>query len=80
MRRAWPVAFSHRLISPTISGQKGQPGEGGIDPDLKDEASFLYPIPNIAVEYVAPAVRRPAGLAALGLRRTDGLRQRELSR
>ena len=54
-----PLAFSHRLISPTISGQKGQPGEGGIDPDLKDEAAFLYPVPNVAVEYVAPACAVP---------------------
>jgi isoquinoline 1-oxidoreductase subunit beta len=56
-----PLAFSHRLVSPTISGQKGQPGDGGIDPDLKDEASFLYLIPNISVEYVAPACAVPLG-------------------
>lgn len=56
-----PLAFSHRLISPTISGQKGQPGEGGIDPDLKDEASFLYLIPNLSVEYVAPPCVVPLG-------------------
>ncbi len=54
-----PTAFTHRLISPTISGQKGQPGEGGIDPDLKDEAAFLYPIPNLSVEYVAPPCAVP---------------------
>jgi isoquinoline 1-oxidoreductase beta subunit len=59
--RGAPLAFSHRLISPTISGQKGQPGEGGIDPDLKDEAAFLYPIPNIAIDYVAPACAVPLG-------------------
>ncbi len=56
-----PAAFSHRLISPTISGQKGQPGEGGIDPDLKDEASFLYLIPNISIDYVAPSCAVPLG-------------------
>jgi isoquinoline 1-oxidoreductase beta subunit len=56
-----PVAFSHRLISPTISGQKGQPGEGGIDPDLKDEAAFLYLVSNIAIEYVAPPCAVPLG-------------------
>ena len=59
--QGWPQAFTHRLISPTISGQKGQPGEGGIDPDLKDEASFLYPIPNLAIDYVAPACAVPLG-------------------
>jgi isoquinoline 1-oxidoreductase subunit beta len=47
----WPTSFTHRLVSPSISRQKGYPFEGGIDPDLKDEASFLYPIPNIDVTY-----------------------------
>ena len=56
-----PLAFSHRLVSPTIAGQKGQPGDGGIDPDLKDEASFLYLIPNISIEYVAPSCAVPLG-------------------
>ena len=56
-----PMAFSHRLISPTISGQKGQPGDGGIDPDLKDEAAFLYLVPNINLEYVAPSCAVPLG-------------------
>jgi CO/xanthine dehydrogenase Mo-binding subunit len=59
--QGWPVAFSHRLISPTISGQKGQPGDGGIDPDLKDEASFLYLVPNVNIEYVAPPCAVPLG-------------------
>jgi isoquinoline 1-oxidoreductase subunit beta len=54
-----PLALTHRLISPTISGQKGQPGEGGIDPDLKDEAAFLYLVPNLSVEYVAPPCAVP---------------------
>jgi isoquinoline 1-oxidoreductase subunit beta len=56
-----PLAFSHRLISPTISGQKGQPGDGGIDPDLKDEAAFHYLIPNLSTEYVAPPCAVPLG-------------------
>jgi isoquinoline 1-oxidoreductase subunit beta len=59
--QGWPVGFSHRLISPTISGQKGQPGDGGIDPDLKDEASFLYLIPNLSIEYVAAPCAVPLG-------------------
>jgi len=50
--QGWPTSFSHRVISPSISRQKGQPGDGGIDPDLKDEAAFLYPISNVKVEYV----------------------------
>jgi isoquinoline 1-oxidoreductase beta subunit len=50
--QGWPVSFSHRAISPSVSRQKGQPGDGGIDPDLKDEAGFLYSIPNVRIEYV----------------------------
>jgi len=56
-----PAAYTHRLISPTISGQKGQPGEGGIDPDLKDEAAFLYLVPNLSVDYISPACPVPLG-------------------
>jgi len=54
-----PVALTHRLIAPTISGQKGMPVDGGIDPDLKDEAAFLYPVPNLSVEYIAPPCAVP---------------------
>lgn len=56
-----PSAYTHRLISPTISGQKGYPIEGGVDPDLKDEASFLYPVPNLSNEYTAPQCAVPLG-------------------
>jgi CO/xanthine dehydrogenase Mo-binding subunit len=48
----WPAAFSHRIVSPSISAQKGQPGEGGIDPDLKDEAALVYSFPNARLDYV----------------------------
>ncbi len=50
--QGWPTAFSHRIVSPSISRQKGQPGDGGVDPDLKDEAAPLYPIANVKLEYV----------------------------
>lgn len=56
-----PAAYAHRLISPTIAGQKGMPLEGGVDPDLKDEAAFLYPVPNLSNEYVAPPCAVPLG-------------------
>jgi isoquinoline 1-oxidoreductase beta subunit len=59
--QGWPVSYSHRLISPTISGQKGLPVDGGIDPDLKDEAAFLYLVPNLSVEYIAPSCAVPLG-------------------
>jgi len=56
-----PAAYTHRLISPTISGQKGYPIEGGVDPDLKDEAAFLYPVPNLSNKYIAPQCAVPLG-------------------
>jgi isoquinoline 1-oxidoreductase beta subunit len=48
----YPTAITHRIISPSISRQKGTKLDDGIDPDLKDEGSFLYPIPNVLLEYV----------------------------
>jgi isoquinoline 1-oxidoreductase subunit beta len=57
----WPVAFSHRIISPSISAQKGQPGPNGIDPDLPDEAAFVYALPNISLEYVPVETPVPLG-------------------
>jgi len=57
----WPVAFSHRIVSPSISGQKGTPGDGGIDPDLKDEAGLVYSMPNVLLEYVDLQTPVPLG-------------------
>ncbi|HUO25103.1 MAG TPA: xanthine dehydrogenase family protein molybdopterin-binding subunit [Candidatus Aquilonibacter sp.] len=57
----WPVAFTHRLIAPSISGQKGQPGPNGIDPDLPDEAAFVYGVPNVSLEYVLAETPVPLG-------------------
>ena len=57
----WPVAFTHRIIAPSISGQKGQPGPNGIDPDLPDEAAFVYALPNASLEYVLAETAVPLG-------------------
>jgi len=57
----WPVAFTHRIIAPSISGQKGQPGPNGIDPDLPDEAPFIYGLPNVSLEYVLTETSVPLG-------------------
>ena len=57
----WPVTFSHRLVAPSISAQKGQPGDGGIDPDLPDEAALIYSFPNALLEYVATETPIPLG-------------------
>ncbi|MFY9741068.1 MAG: xanthine dehydrogenase family protein molybdopterin-binding subunit [Candidatus Sulfotelmatobacter sp.] len=57
----FPVAFTHHLIAPSISGQKGQPGPNGIDPDLPDEAAFVYGLPNVSLEYVLSETPVPLG-------------------
>lgn len=57
----WPAAFKHRIIAPSISGQKGQPGPNGIDPDLPDEAAFVYGLPNVSLEYVLAETPVPLG-------------------
>ena len=59
--QGWPIAFTHRVVAPSISAQKGQPGEGGIDPDLKDEAALIYLFPNALVEYIATETPVPLG-------------------
>jgi isoquinoline 1-oxidoreductase beta subunit len=30
--QGWPLAFSHRIVSSSISGQKGLPTPNGVDP------------------------------------------------
>ena len=57
----WPVAFSHRLISPSINGQKGVAQPDGVDVDLKDEAAVVYSFPNALVDYVMTETPVPLG-------------------
>ncbi|HVI08281.1 MAG TPA: xanthine dehydrogenase family protein molybdopterin-binding subunit [Candidatus Binatia bacterium] len=59
--QGWPVAFTHRLIAGSISGQKGQPGPNGVDPDLPDGAAFVYGLPNVSLEYVQAETPVPLG-------------------
>jgi len=56
-----PVALNHRIIAPSISGQKGQPVPNGVDPDLPDEAGPVYGIPNYEIEYVLTETPVPLG-------------------
>jgi CO/xanthine dehydrogenase Mo-binding subunit len=56
-----PVAVTHRLIAPSISGQKGQPTPNGVDPDLPDEAGPVYGIPNYSIDYVMAETPVPLG-------------------
>ncbi len=59
--QGWPVAFTHHLVAPSISAQKGQPGDGGVDPDLKDEAALVYSFPNALVDYIDEPTPVPLG-------------------
>ena len=57
----WPMAFSHRIVSPSINTQKGYPATDGVDADLKDEAALIYPFPNTQLDYVMTEVPVPLG-------------------
>ena len=57
----WPVAFVHRVIGPSINGQKGAQPVNGVDADFPDEASFIYPIPNVVLESVITETPVPLG-------------------
>jgi CO/xanthine dehydrogenase Mo-binding subunit len=57
----WPVAFSHRIIGPSINGQKGAQPVNGVDADFPDETSFAYPIPNVLLDYVTTETPVPLG-------------------
>jgi len=57
----FPVALTHRIVSPSISGQKGQPVPNGVDPDLPDEAGPVYGIPNYSIQYVVTETPVPLG-------------------
>jgi len=57
----YPVALTHRIIAPSISGQKGQPVPNGVDPDLPDEAGPVYGIPNYSIEYMMTETAVPLG-------------------
>ncbi len=59
--QGYPVGLTHRIIAPSISGQKGQPGPNGVDPDLPDEAGPVYGISNYSLEYVMTETPVPLG-------------------
>ena len=56
-----PTAFTHRIIGPSINGQKGSPPVNGVDADFPDEAAFIYPIPNVSLEQVITETPVPLG-------------------
>jgi isoquinoline 1-oxidoreductase subunit beta len=56
-----PISFRHRIIGPSINGQKGSQPVNGVDSDFPDEASFTYPIPNVSLESVVTETPVPLG-------------------
>lgn len=59
--QGWPMTFTHRIVAPSISGQKGLPTPNGVDPDLPDEAALIYSFPAATVEYVMTETPVPLG-------------------
>jgi isoquinoline 1-oxidoreductase beta subunit len=57
----FPIALTHRIVAPSISGQKGQPTPGGVDPDLPDEAGPVYGLSNYTIESVIAETPVPLG-------------------
>jgi len=59
--QGWPIAFSHRIVMPSINIQKGFPSDNGLDTEVKDEASFVYGFPHALVDYVMTETPIPLG-------------------
>jgi isoquinoline 1-oxidoreductase beta subunit len=57
----WPIAFTHRVVMPSINIQKGFPPENGTDSEVKDETSFTYSFPNALIDYVMTETPVPLG-------------------
>jgi CO/xanthine dehydrogenase Mo-binding subunit len=57
----YPVALTHKIIAPSISGQKGQPTPNNVDPDLPDEAGPVYGLPNYSIDYLMTETPVPLG-------------------
>jgi isoquinoline 1-oxidoreductase beta subunit len=56
-----PTSFRHRIVGPSINGQKGSQPVNGVDSDFPDEASFTYPIPKVSLESVVTETSVPLG-------------------
>jgi len=57
----FPIALTHRIVAPSISGQKGYPTPGNVDPDMPDQVGPVYGIPNHSIEYVMTETPVPLG-------------------
>jgi len=58
----WPLAFTHRIVEPSINTQKGfPPTVEGVDIDLPDEAGLIYSYPNALRDYAMTETPVPPG-------------------
>ena len=56
------IAWTHRVVAPSIRGQYGEKVEGGVDLGAVDGAADLpYAIPNLRVDYVMANTPVPVG-------------------
>ena len=56
------IAWTHRVVAPSISGQRGEKLDGGLDHGAVDGAADLpYAIPNLRVDYVMANTPVPVG-------------------
>jgi CO/xanthine dehydrogenase Mo-binding subunit len=56
------IAWTHRVVAPSISGQRGEKLEGGLDRGAVDGAADLpYSIANLRVDYVMANTAVPVG-------------------
>ncbi|HWP59846.1 MAG TPA: xanthine dehydrogenase family protein molybdopterin-binding subunit [Candidatus Acidoferrales bacterium] len=61
--RGAPIAWTHRIVGPSISAQRGQTLKGGLDPSMLAVAGELpYAIPNLEVQYIYRDVGIPVGV------------------
>jgi CO/xanthine dehydrogenase Mo-binding subunit len=59
--QGWPQSFTHRIVAPSINGQKGTSQPDGVDGDVKDDSAFVYSVPNVSLEYVMTETPVPLG-------------------
>jgi len=57
----WPLAITHRIITPSINGQKGSQLTHGADPDLADQGPLIYLVPNLSLESIITETPVPLG-------------------
>jgi len=56
------IAWTHRVVAPSIGAQRGEKVEGGLDTSAVDGAADLpYAIPNLRVDYVMANTAVPTG-------------------